>query len=56
MNFSFVNAEINNKLLNSRNPEIRDVGKTMQDMSKLMQTEIDALKRQIQELQNLSRR
>jgi len=56
MNFSFVTTEIHNKLINSSDPQIREIGKLMQNMMKVMQSEMDTLKHQVAELRSQQRR
>lgn len=53
MNFSELTSEIHNKLLNSSNPDIREVGKLLDAMAQRYEKELNLLKQQVAQLQQV---
>jgi len=51
MTFSNINTKLHNGLLQSSDPEMRELGELLRDILKLTQAEIDGLKKQVVQLQ-----
>lgn len=57
MNFSEINTRLRNNFLQSTNPDTREIGELLRDIIRNTQSELDALRQQVSQLQQqISRR